>query len=66
MKASELFIEDLKKEWCQSKEQHKSFERDLIKLYNILENENNKVKNFYCGDYDKCERQCNICKLNKG
>ena len=65
MKKSELFIEDLKKEWCRSNEQHKSFERDLMKLYSILDIEKGIIKKFYCGDYDKCEKQCNLCKLNK-
>lgn len=34
------FLEDLKKEWCQSKEQHKSFERDLLKFAKIINNQN--------------------------
>jgi hypothetical protein len=59
--SSGSFMQELKLEWCQSKEQHKSFERDLLKfckiinseidkevktpMYNILETVNNRSLN---------------------
>jgi hypothetical protein len=35
------FLNELKLEWCRSKEQHKSFEKDLIKYAKMVNNEQN-------------------------
>jgi site-specific recombinase XerD len=60
--SSVSFIQELKLEWCKSKEQHKSFERDLLKFAKMLNDEQFKIDNFSCEDYYRCEKQCEFCK----
>jgi hypothetical protein len=57
-----IFLEELKTEWCKSKEQHKSFEKDLIKYGKLYSDEILEKENFLCEDFYRCDNQCEFCK----